>query len=91
MIRTVIPALKNRQTNVVHLAAGGEPHCGTRVDVRLISFEVRRKEEITCDKCRRSECWRIYDYLREEGSVEAADQAMRTTLKPPRMLPPRDG
>lgn len=83
----VLRALKNRATNTTHLATdGGQPWCGTRVDKRLLPFEVRRPEEINCDKCRRSQAFKMYDYATEIG--EDADWTV-SVIKPPRHRPQR--
>jgi len=82
----VIRALKNKATNTTHLATdAGQPWCGTRVDRRLLPFEVRRPEEINCDKCRRSEAFKFHALIRNTGAdAEQADE-LAGKFKPPRL------
>lgn len=83
----MVPGLRNRATNVTHLATEhGEPWCGARVDRRLIPFQVRRPDEVNCDRCRRSQAFKSHAYAQEIGFEEA--DAIGTIVKPPRMLPP---
>ena len=83
----VISALKNRATNTIHLATDrGEPWCGTRVDRRLIPFQVRRPAEINCDKCRRSKAFKYHTIALEYGGDLDQADALTSKIKPPRLV-----
>ena len=83
----MLPALRNKATNVTHLAAPtGEPYCGTRVDRRLLPIQVRKPEEINCDKCRRSGALRLREHVLSLNVDTVQADAVTAELKPPRML-----
>ena len=89
IIRSVISALRKRATNTTHLATDkGEPWCGTPIDRRLIPFEVRRPKEVNCDKCRRSQAFKMWAYVYETEGVDAADSVL-PIARPPRIQPRR--